>query len=156
MPARPLAAAFGVLAVSTATGLLLAGCVQVEPPLPPPPTTIELVNATTDDVRPNLYVSDRVTDIFGLVVAANLNTAWTDRAFPELRPLETRTLTLECDQIASVGISQPARFDAATLSVTPSEDQIFVARGNGYRCGDTVRFVFFNDGAAFRARVEFP
>jgi hypothetical protein len=142
-------------AIAALFAAALCGCVEVTPPAPPPPTTIELVNATADDVRPQLYVSDRARNVFELVVAANLNTAWTDRPFPELRPFEIRTLTLECDQLAAVGISQPTRFDSATLTVTPTDDQIFLARGNGFACGDTIRFVFFNDGATFRARVEF-
>ncbi len=140
----------------TAALLYLPGCVPVTPPPPPGPVTIELVNATGFDVRANLFTSATATRNTDLFVAGNLNTAWTDRAFPELRPLETRSLTLECGAAASLGVNAPTLFDAATLTVTPSADQIFLARDAGFSCDTTVRFVFFLDGTAFRVRVEFP
>lgn len=141
--------------VATAGLLPLLGCVPVTPP-PPGPVTIELVNATGFDVRANLFTSATATRNTDLFVTGNLNTSWTDRAFPELRPLETRSLTLECSAAASLGVNAPTLFDAATLTVTPSADQIFLARDAGFSCDSTVRFVYFLDGSTFRVRVEFP
>jgi len=120
----------------------------------PEPITIELVNETAFDVRPNLYVSDSATGEAELFVAANLVTDFTDRPFPELRPGETATVTLECDQARALGVDAPLLFDAATLTITPSADRIFRARDADFACGDTIRFVYFREAAAFRARVE--
>jgi len=128
---------------------LVDGCIE-----PPPPTTIELANDTALDVRPNLYVSGSATDAAGLFVGANLITDFTDRPFPELRSRETAVLTLECDQIQSVGVRRSVVYDAATMTVTRWDDQIFLRQDTDFTCGATVRFVFFTDSDAFSVRVE--
>jgi hypothetical protein len=130
--------------------LLLGGCIVAAPP----PTTVELVNSTSLDVRPNLYISGSATDIAGLFVGNNLVTDFTTRAFPELRGGESATLTLECDQIKSVGVDAPVLFDAVTLTPTRSADQIFLLQGTDFECGFGVRFVYFMDGDTFSVRVE--
>ncbi|MFQ5805671.1 MAG: hypothetical protein ACE5I3_04390 [Phycisphaerae bacterium] len=133
---------------------LVGGCI-VEPP-PPPPTTVQLANSTAFDVRPNLYTSGSATGEAGLFVGANLRTDFTDRPFPELRRNETATLTLECDEIQSLGVDAPVLFDAVTLTVTTSGDRIFLLRDTNFACGATIRFVYFTEGDAFRVRVELP
>lgn len=131
--------------------VLLVGC---PPPPPPGPVTLELVNQTTFDVRPNYYLSAEATSAESLFVNDNLQFDFTDRPFPELRPNETITLELACDQIASVGSQRPLLFDATTLTLTTSEDTVFAARGTDFECGQTVRLVFFREGDAFRVRIE--
>jgi hypothetical protein len=130
---------------------LLAGCVSE-----PPPTTIELVNTTALDVTPNLYVSESVTDEGGLFVGANLITDFTDRAFPELRGGEHVALTLECDAAVTLGVDAPVLFDAVQVIATTSDDHVLLQRDAGFQCGETVRFVYFTQGDAFRVRVELP
>jgi hypothetical protein len=142
-----------VLALSHASVTLLlvvmGGCLA-----PPEPVTLVLVNETTLDVRPNLHTSADATTADELFQPANLNTTFTDRAFPELRPGETISLSFECADLQSVGVDRPVLFDAAALVVTPSEDTLFRVRETDFACGDTVRFVFFSEGEAFRVRVE--
>ena len=133
--------------------VLVGGCV-VEPPPPSAPVTVELVNSTTLDVRPNLYASALATDGAGLFVAGNLREDFTNRPFAELRGGETATLTLECDDIQSLGVDSPVLFNAVLVTVTTSTDRVFLQRGSDFDCGATVRFVFFTEGETFRVRVE--
>jgi len=146
-PARTLATVAPLAA-------LLGGCI-VET-TPPGPITVELVNETALDVRPGFYTSDTATDAAGLFVRANLRADFTDRAFPELRARETKTLTLECADVASIGVNAPVLFDAVQLIRTDSDDQIFLLRDTGFQCDATVRFVYYTDGDDFRVRVETP
>jgi hypothetical protein len=143
-----------MLMVVVPAAVLLGGCI-VET-VPSGPVTIELVNQTDLDVLPRLYTSGSATDAAGLFVGANLRTDFTDRAFPELRSDETASLTLECDQAASIGVREPEMFDAVQLIVTESDDQIFLLGGTDFQCGGTVRFVYYTDGDDFRVRVETP
>jgi hypothetical protein len=133
---------------------LLGGCI-IET-TPPGPITVELVNETALDVRPGFYTSDTATDAAGLFVGANLRTDFTDRAFPELRARETKTLTLECADVASIGVNAPVLFDAVQLIRTDSGDQIFLLRDTGFQCDATVRFVYYIEDEAFHVRVERP
>ena len=133
---------------------LLGGCILET--IPTGPITVELVNETSLDVQPRLYISGSATDAAGLFVGANLRTDFTDRAFPELRRAETVSLTLECDDAASIGVRNPVMFDAVQLIVTNSEDQIFLLRDTDFQCGGTVRFVYCTQDGAFRVRVETP
>jgi len=135
----------------SSAAILIVGCPA---PVPPAPITIELVNQTGLDVRPNYYRSENAGTAADLFVDGNLRTDFTDRAFPELRPNETITLSVECDQLASVGARRPVLFDSVTLTVIRSEDAVLRVRADGIACGDTVRLVFFRDGEAFRVRVE--
>lgn len=142
--------------MSCALGALLAacgGCVVVEPE-PPQPVSVVLVNATEFDVRPNLYTSASATSATALFVSRNLRADFTDRAFPELRAGETRTLTLECDDVQSVGSDAPVRFDAAQVIATTSEDRVFAVKGPDFDCGATLTFTFFTEADAFRVSVE--
>ena len=129
--------------------VLLAGCV-----FEPPPTTIELVNTTALDVTPNLYVSESATDESGLFVAANRVTDFTDRAFPELRGSEQVALELECDAAVTLGVNAPVLFDAVQVIATASDDHLLLQRDVDFQCGETVRFIYFAEGDAFRVRVE--
>jgi hypothetical protein len=129
----------------------LTGCLA-----PPPPTTIELVNSTGLDVRPAFYTSGSATGADELFTDGNLVTDFTDRPFPELRGNESVTLTLECDEIRSVGVDGPVLFDALQGIVTRSEDRVFLRRETDFECGATLRFVYFTEGDAFRVRVEYP
>ena len=131
---------------------LSGGCV-IEPP-PPSPITVKLVNWTTLDVQPNFYSSASATDTAGLFVAGNLRTDFTDRAFAELRRGETMTLTLECNDIQSLGVDAPLLFNAVLMTVTTSTDRVFLQRGPDFDCGATVRFVYFAEGETFRVRAE--
>jgi len=127
----------------------LAGC-----PLLPGSVTVVLVNETNLDVRPNLHTSAEATSADELFQSQNLNTTFTDRPFPELRPSEAITLTFDCNQLQAVGVDRPVLFDAATLHVTVSPDRIARLRGTDFECGATIRFVFFRDGDDLRVRVE--
>jgi hypothetical protein len=139
--------------LSLATGVLapLPACL-----VPPPPTTITLVNETGLDVTPRLFVSGTATSADALFTDGNLVTDFTDRPFPELRRHETVTLTLECDEIQSLGVDAPILFDAARLIITQSGDRIFLLWDEDFECGATVQFVYFTEGDAFRVRVEYP
>lgn len=130
----------------------LSGCIVPAAP----PTTVELVNSTSLDVRPNLYASASATDAAGLFVGANLITNFTQRPFPELRPGESVSLDLECNRVQSLGVDAPVSFDAAQLVVTTSQDRIFLQQGPDFQCGATVRFVYFTEGGSFRVRAEYP
>jgi hypothetical protein len=132
---------------------LSGGCVVVEPE-PPEPVRVVLVNSTEYDVRPNLYTSGSATSATALFVSGNLRTDFTDRAFPELRAGETRTLTLECDDVQSVGSDAPVLFDAAQVIATASEDRAFVAKGADFDCGAVLTFTFFTEGDVFRVSGE--
>jgi hypothetical protein len=131
--------------------MLSAGCV-----ITPPPTTVELVNTTSLDVRPHLYASDSADDAAGLFVGANVITDFTDRAIPELRAGETVTLTFDCDALRALGVDAPVLFDAVQLLVTRSNDRLLLRREVDFQCGDTVRFVYYREGEAFRVRAELP
>jgi hypothetical protein len=143
-----LRAAAGALCVVV---MSIAGCPA---PGPPAPVTIELVNQTGFDVRPSYYRSASAGTAADLFIDANLRTDFTDRAFPELRPNETIALSVECDQIASLGAQRPAMFDSTTLTVIRSENEVLRVRGDGIACGGTVRLVYYTEGTAFRVRVE--
>lgn len=138
--------AFAALAACVA--FAAGGC---QPPQPSP-VTIELVNPTTLDVRPNLHVAASAGTPAELFVAANLRTDFTDRAFPELRAGETRSLTIDCgsDAAGAIGVSGSVLFDATSLGTTVSADTIFLKRDLDYSCGDTIRLRFFTEGSAFR------
>jgi len=134
---------------------IVGGCIVLPEP-EPQPVVIEFVNQTSLDVQPNFYASDTATDAAGLFVAANLDTSFIDRPFPELRPAENTSMTRACGVVRSLGVRQPVLFDAASLAVTTSEDQIFLLRDADFTCGATIRFVYFTEGEAFRVRVEYP
>lgn len=121
-----------------------------------PPTTVELVNSTSFDVRPDFYTSDSATQPAALFVGGNLRTDFTDRPFPELRSGQTASLTLNCDEIESMGVDTPILFDALQLTVTSSLDQIFLRQGSDFECGTRVRFVYYTENGAFRVRAELP
>ena len=74
------------------TSALLSVALVVLVPLPaclvpPPPTTITLVNETGLDVTPRLFVSASATSADDLFTDGNLVTDFTDRPFPELPPI---------------------------------------------------------------------
>lgn len=143
-----------IIAGGVLAGLLSIGCVAEL--TPPEPVTIVLANQTGYDVRPALYVSDSAADRATLFTGANLVTTFTDRVFPELRPGEIITLTYECEQLGSLGVSRPRMFDAIELDVTRSDDEIFLLRETDFDCGSTVRFVYFTQAGGFHVRVEHP
>jgi len=143
-----------ILTAAAPLAALLGGCILET--IPTGPITVELVNETSLDVQPRLYISGSATDAAGLFVGANLRTDFTDRAFPELRRAETVSLTLECDDAASIGVRNPVMFDAVQLIVTNSDDQIFLRRDTDFQCGGTVRFVYYTDGDDLHVRVETP
>src|SRR5215510_8300815 len=132
----------------------LSGCVRPAPA--PGPVTVELINQTGLDVTPNLYVSDFTGDpasLFG--DSSNLVTDFTNREFPELRVGEVVTLEIPCDEAGAIGVRNPVLFDAVTLTVTNSTDQIFLVPSGDFDCGGTVRFYYFREGSAFRVRFEY-
>ncbi len=130
--------------------LWLVGCVVNNPD----PVTVELVNETTGDVTPSLHLSAAATDATGLFDAANLVTDFTDRGFPELRPGETARFDVACEDVSALGVRTPIFFDPVTLLVLDSADEIVTNRDTEFGCGSVVRFVYFRDGDAFRARLE--
>lgn len=132
--------------------LAMAGCIVEAPPAI---TTVELVNETTGDVTPNLYVSATAENSDLLFsTSANLRTDFTDRPFRELRANETRSIQVSCDQLRALGVLRPVLFDAAQLQVSASDDVIFLAAGGDFECGKTVRFTYFREGDAFRVRYD--
>ena len=131
--------------------MAISGCV---PTIPTGPTTVALVNETSQDVRPNLFVSSSATNEATLFLSANLVTDFTTRPFPELRGNETVTLTYECDELQSLGVYESVMFDAATLTVDESDEQIFRLQGTDFECGATLRFVFYTEGGEFGVRLE--
>jgi hypothetical protein len=131
---------------------LCAGCI---PAPAPQPVTVELINQTGLDVTPNLYVSGDAGDSAALFGDdANRVTDFTDRPFPELRSGEIVSLEFPCKEAASIGVRNAVLFDAVTLTVTNSTDEIFLPRDGDYDCGATIRFYYFREGAAFRVRFE--
>ena len=146
-----VAAIAPVILVSTLGGCVITGAPE---PTPPQPIRIVLFNSTKFDVRPNFHTSGSATDAAGLFVASKLRTDFTDRAFPELRPHETATLTLECDDVQSLGSDAPVFFDAAQVIATTSEDRVFLTKGTNLSCGDTLRFVYFSEAGVFHVRVD--
>ena len=73
-----------------------------------------------------------------------------------MRAGESASVSLACDEVTSFGVNRPESFDAINVTVTVSDDQIFLLRDTQYTCGTTVRFVYFTEGEALRARAEFP
>lgn len=142
---------FPRLLLSSALWLpLTTSCVTVSAPV-----LIELVNGTSLDVTPNVYVSGSELDAGALFGdSANRQVGFTDREFPELRAGETRTLTFDCAEIRTIGVQSPVLFDATTLTVTTSTDQLVLTRGAEFDCGSTVRLVYYREGSAFHVRVE--
>jgi hypothetical protein len=132
--------------------MLSGGCV-IEPP-EPSPITVELVNSTTLDVWPNFYTSASATDAAGLFVAGNLRKEITSHAVHRLLAGETVTLSLECNDIQSIGVDAPVLFNGILITVTTSTDRVFRLRGSDFDCGSTVRFEYFTEGDAFRVRVQ--
>ena len=133
---------------------MFSGCIRPAPP--PGPVTVELINQTGLDVTPNLFVSGFTGDpaaLFG--DEANRVTEFSDRPFPELRGNEIVTLEVACDDAGAIGVRNPVLFDAVTLTVTNSTDQIFLVPSGDFDCGGTVRFYYFREGGAFRVRFEF-
>lgn len=128
----------------------LAGCTAALEPL-----KIELINQTGLDVTPNLYSAADAPDATGLFGdGGNRITNFNDRPFPELRGNEIASIELGCESAGVVGISKPTLFDPATLTVTPSADEIFLVRTTDYDCGGHLRFYFYREGSALRVRVE--
>ena len=138
----------------TAAVFVFSGCIQPAPA--PGPVTVELINQTGLDVTPNLYASGFTGDpasLFG--DAANLVSDFTDRPFPELRGGEIVTLEISCDDAGMIGVRNPVLYDAITLTVTNSTDEIFLVPSGDFDCGGTVRFYYFREGSAFRVRFEY-
>lgn len=128
----------------------LAGCTASLEPL-----KIELINQTGLDVTPNLYSAADAPDAAGLFGdSGNRITNFNDRPFPELRGNEIASIELGCESAGVVGVSKPTLFDPATLTVTPSSDEIFLVRTTDYDCGRHLRFYFYREGSALRVRVE--
>lgn len=134
------------------TAAVVGGCPQP----PPEPVVVELSNITSLDVRPEFFASSSATDAGGLFIAGNRVTNFTDRAFPELRPGETRSLTIECDELSVMGVRGAVLFDSISLTTRTSADEIFLNRGGGFDCGETIRLVYFTEGDVFRVRVDRP
>ncbi|MBI5863953.1 MAG: hypothetical protein HZB38_05510 [Planctomycetes bacterium] len=135
-----------------AIAFLTRGCV-ISPV--PEPIVVELINETSLDVTPNLFVSSAEVDsatLFG--DTANRILTFTDRPFPELRAGETATVEFTCEQIARVGVLQPVLFDGFTLTTTKSTDEIFLVREGDFDCGATIRFHFFQNETGFRVRFD--
>lgn len=103
----------------------------------------------------NFYVSAEASDEGGLFVGPNLYTDWTTRAIPTLRRGERVTFTLECDQIAAMGVLRPFFSNPVTFSGGgASDDKVFLRRELNFACGDTLRFVYFEQDGSFHVRFE--
>lgn len=133
-----------VLALTLAAA---AGCLAS-----PAPVTLVLVNETALDVTPGVYVSATATDSAGLFVAANLLTDFTDRPFPELRSQETITLSLDCADVAALGVRQARLFNAATVVTVISDDELLFRKDAEFACGQTIRLRYAVEGDRFRVR----
>jgi hypothetical protein len=122
---------------------------------PPEPVTVELVNQTSLNVVPNLFVSAGAADAASLFSdSANLYADFVDRPIRELRPAEVVSLTFDCEAAASLGSHFPQSFDPVNLALNTSTDAPFLLNGSEFGCGQIVRFYFFIDGTAFRVRAE--
>lgn len=138
-----------------AAAIFSGGCVVVPAPEPPPePITIELVNATLSDVRPNLYVSSSITDAQTLFTQTSPVRNFTNRPFPELRAGESAVLTFECDELRSLGVTGAVIFDATTLNVVISPDEVFLLSQTDFNCGDLLRFVYYTPDGTLRVALE--
>lgn len=128
----------------------LGGCVTpVEEPI-----VIELVNTTSVNVVPNLFVSDSATTAGELFAEGNLVSDFVDRPIRELRPGETAALEFACEQVAAAGAWRPESFDPVTLTVIRSGDEVVQVKGIDFACGKIVRFVYFSEGPSLRLRIE--
>lgn len=142
----------GLAALTAAFTLVGAGCIVA----PPAPVTVVLANRTRADVTPKFFSSAQSTSPTALFVFDNRLVNFNDRAFDELRPGEVITLNFECEELLSMGVQRPVLFDAISLDVDQSEEEIFLVLDNGFRCGDLVRFVFdTNADGALTVDVEF-
>ena len=130
--------------------LLLTACIAA----PPEPVRIELVNETGRDLTPNFHRSASATTPEALFVPANLDISLIDRVFPEIPPGQTASGSFECDRLSAIGVRAPRAFEPATLTVIDSADELFLRLGDGFDCGQRVRFVYFMEGGALRVRVE--
>lgn len=133
--------------------VLMGGCVSE--PAPTPKVEVELVNQTDIDLRPNFFISSSATTSQELFDEAAF-TAFTDRAFPELRAQENVTLMFECNEARSLGTAKASIFDAVTLTRTGTEDVIFLVRESDFNCGDRLQLIYFTQDGALRVRLERP
>lgn len=139
-----------IAAALCAFQMQIVGCTTTREPL-----TIELINQTGLDVTPNLFAATDAADAAALFGdGGNRVSNFNDRPFPELRGNEIASIELGCESAGVVGVSKPTLFDPATLTVTPSTDEIFLVRTTDYDCGGHLRFYFYREGAALRVRVE--
>lgn len=138
------------LLTATVAVPLFSGCVVTVPS----PVRIELVNETSLDVTPKLFVSSSASTEDDLFVDGNAVTDFTDRSIPELRGGETKAIARECDVVRAVGVRGAIRFDGATLTLATAADEIFLLFDRDFGCGGTIRLVYYNDGSDFRVRFE--
>lgn len=141
-----------LFALLSSIGLLVGACVFVNP-IPTGPITVVLVNQTRLDVEPNLFISATATQAADLFQDGNLVEDFTDRAFPELRPEETITLSYPCKELASIGVDGPAMIDALAIERTESNDSAFYVTGDALPCESTIRFTYYVEDGEFHVRT---
>lgn len=133
-------------------GMLASGCVP--PAEPPGPVTVRLVNTSGFVVDANVYLSSASVSTAELFAKANLYTAWKgERLFPILEPKESVSFSIECDQIARIGVSEPVFTSVVTGLGTRSEDQIALQRPSTFDCEQTVTFTYSANAAEARYEV---
>ena len=105
--------------------------------LPSQSVTVELINNTIDPVNPGLFVDGTEFII--------------DPDAPDLAPGEIVTLEFDC--------TAGTRFDTEATLFTPTEDvfsdNVPIAEENfEFFCGETLSFIFIDDGQTFFTRLE--
>lgn len=123
-------------------GLLATGC---QPPPPPPgPVKVRLVNKSSFLVDANVYVSNAVVAQSQLFTSANFYDDWKgSRVFPTLQPGETVNFNIECDDVRTLGVSEPEFVSPVTgVSGGRSQDAIILQRPADFDCEQTVVFTY--------------
>lgn len=144
-------AASGVWVLTLAA--LGGGCV-VQPPPPPPPTTITVVNETQQFLMPQVFTSSDAATAAALYVPTNWRGGFSTRPTGFVGAGESVSVTVECDELASLGVDQPVYFDGVLLVRSTSADQVFLLRDADFACGATIRLIYFSEGGVFRVRTE--
>jgi len=147
---------FARVALSSAATLLslLAACPLPPGPEPTGPVSFELVNDTDLFVDANFFRSSSAGSAAELFVQPNIYTGYSSKPIPTLDPRQTVSFSLECEEVAALGVRRPVATSLVTFTGTESADEILLLRGSDYACEDHIRFVYYFDGAAFRVRVE--
>lgn len=139
------------LTAAIAAGLFVASCC----PSPDQLVNVRLVNNTSLEVDPKLMLGSETSDANQLFVEANYYDAWKgSRVFAVLAPGEVASFSLDCGDVATIGVDRPVFTNLTTNLSVRSGDSIVLQRPSGFDCAGIVMFTYSYDSAADSYEVE--